>query len=316
MMSGGRHAVARALAALGVSCALFIVAPTLARAEPRDPAAAEALFDEARQLMKDGRYARACGLFEASQRLDPGVGTLLNLGDCLETLGRFASAWARFREAASAALSAGQTEREQIARGRAATLEGKLARLVVRVPEGAVEPQLVKDGVPMDRAAWGSAVPLDPGEHALEATAPGKKTWRRTIDVPKAAGVVTIDVPPLEDAAPPQPPPPAPLTVAPLSAAPPASRPREEGRGLGVQRGVAIGTGSVGAIALFLAGGFALSARSVYSDARSHCTSAGCDPDGVRLGHDAGVSADVATVSVIVGGVALAAATVLWLTAK
>jgi tetratricopeptide (TPR) repeat protein len=314
-MSGWLRKVARSFVVLGAACMLSAAAPTAAHADARDPAAAEALFDEARQLMKDGRYARACSLFEASQKLDPGVGTLLNLGDCLEKVGRVASAWVRFREAASAALSAGQTEREQIARARAAALDGKLARLVVRVAEGAGEPQITKDGVSMDRAAWGSAVPLDPGLHALEATMPGKKPWRRAITVPETPAVLTVDVPPLEDAAPP-PPPIEPALAAPSLALTPAPAPSEEKHGLGTQRGVAIGVGSVGAVALFLAGGFALSARSVYEGARSHCTSAGCDPDGVRLGHDAGTSADVATVSVIVGGVALAAAAVLWLTAK
>jgi hypothetical protein len=127
--------------------------------------------------------------------------------------------------------------------------------------------------------------------------------------VPPEAGVVTATVPALDDET--ESPPPALVS----SPAPPAVA-REERHGLGVQRGAAIGAVGVGAIALVLAGGFALSARSVYGDARAHCTSAGCDSDGIRLGHDAGTSADVATVSIVVGGVALAAAAVLWLTAK
>jgi len=310
-MSERRHA-ARALM-VAAFAGLVVFSSVAAHAEPRDPVAAEALFDEARQLMKDGSFARACGLFEASQKLDPGVGTLLNLGDCLEKVGRTASAWARFREAASAALSAGQSEREQIARARAAALDGALSRLVVRVPEDGGELQVARDGVTMDRATWGSAVPLDPGEHELVATLAGKKTWRRTVTIPQAATVVTVDVPRLEDAAPAESPPPTPAFVATSPIPPPPDEPK---RGLGTQRGIALGVGGVGAAAMLVAGAFALSARSVYSDARSHCSSAGCDPDGVRLGHDAGARADAATASLLVGGVALAAAAVLWLTSK
>jgi hypothetical protein len=287
-----------------------------ALADARDPAAAEALFDEARALMKDGRFAQACPKLEASQKLDPGVGTLLNLGDCYEQLGRLATAWARYREAASAALSAGQSERERIAREHAAALQPRLSRLVLRVQEaagGGGELVLARDGVALDRAAWGSAVPVDPGEHGIRASAPGKKTWNGVVVVPEAPQVVTFEVPPLEDEPAPSPAPSPVATLPGFDARTPAP---EEKRGLGVQRGAALGTAGVGAVALFLAGGFALSARSTYADARTHCTSAGCDPDGVRMGHTAGVDADVATVSLVAGGVALAAATVLWLTAR
>ncbi len=306
----------RAAIHVAVFAVLIGAASGVARAEPRDPAAAEALFDEGRALMRDGQFARACPKLEASQRLDPGVGTLLNLGDCYESAGRYASAWARFREAASAALSAGQSERERIARGRAAALEPKLSRLVVRVAEDDPALAVAKDGVPIDREAWGSAVPLDPGEHALEATAPGKKSWHGTVSISAAPMTVTVDVPSLEASPPAAPAPLPPRATDPVGFPATPSPARDDSRGLGAQRGVAVGAAGVGVVALVLAGGLALSARSIYSDARGHCTSAGCDPDGVRLGHDAGVRADFATAGVIVGGVALAAATVLWLTSK
>src|SRR5258706_15050741 len=96
-----------------------------ARAEPTssDKAAAEGLFGDARRLMADGKFAEACPKLEASQRLDPGVGALLNLGDCYEQYGRTASAWVEVREAASAARAGGSTDREAVARGRATALE-------------------------------------------------------------------------------------------------------------------------------------------------------------------------------------------------
>src|SRR5688572_14521079 len=97
-------------------------------------AAAEALFDEGRSLAGQGQYEAACQRFEQSQAMDPGVGTLLYLGDCYERVGRVASAWAMYRAAASAAGAAAQVERSRIASERAQRLTPYLSKLVLAVP--------------------------------------------------------------------------------------------------------------------------------------------------------------------------------------
>jgi tetratricopeptide (TPR) repeat protein len=53
---------------------------------------AEILFREGREAFKKGDYAAACPKFEESQRLDPAIGTLLNLALCEERWGRLADA--------------------------------------------------------------------------------------------------------------------------------------------------------------------------------------------------------------------------------
>src|SRR5258708_17042544 len=92
-------------------------------------AAAQALFDEGRSLMKANKVQEACPKFEESQRLDSSIGTQLNLADCYERTGRTASAWTLYIEVASAARQAGQDERASHAAARAAALKDKLSRL-------------------------------------------------------------------------------------------------------------------------------------------------------------------------------------------
>src|SRR5258708_40131941 len=83
-----------------------------------DKATAEALFGDGRRLMSQGNYREACPKFEASLKLDPGVGAMLNLADCYEKNGQTESAWAEFRESISAGRAAVSEEREVMARQR------------------------------------------------------------------------------------------------------------------------------------------------------------------------------------------------------
>src|SRR5258706_8273705 len=121
-----------------------------------DKATSEALFGDGRRLMSQGNYAQACPKFEASLKLDPGVGAMLNLADCYEKNGQTASAWAEFREAGSAARAAGSKDREDLARSRAAALEPKLSRLTIKAGNKAV--QVKRDGSPVEAAALGRAM--------------------------------------------------------------------------------------------------------------------------------------------------------------
>ena len=81
---------ARSFSAAVVAVALSSASP--ASAQGHDPVAAEAAFAEARALMQKGRFDEACPKLEASLSLDPALGTLLNLGDCYEKVGKTASA--------------------------------------------------------------------------------------------------------------------------------------------------------------------------------------------------------------------------------
>jgi hypothetical protein len=145
-----------------------------------DAAMAETLFEDAKKMMARGDYAAACPKLSESNRLDPGSGTLTALALCHEQEGKTATAWAEFIQVVSEAQQAGRTDREKFARQHLAALEPVLSRLTITVaPETAQLSDLVvrRDQIAVGAAAWGVASPVDPGDHVVEALAPGKKSW-------------------------------------------------------------------------------------------------------------------------------------------
>jgi len=177
--------------------------PVAAQPGTVNAAAAQALFDDAMALMDHGKAAEACPKLEKAQRFDPGMATQFRLAECYEKAGRSASAWALFGEVADAAKAAHRPEREVVARQRATALEPLLLKLTVKVP-GPVAAiaglEIQRDGREVDKAHWGEAVPVDPGEHTVVATAPGKQRWESKGSARPSLLRVEVTVPMLLDA--------------------------------------------------------------------------------------------------------------------
>jgi hypothetical protein len=181
---------------------LTVSSPALAQTSSEKAASAQALFDEGLRLMGAGELAAACPKLAASQKLDPGMGTKFRLADCYEKLGKTASAWALFIDLGYEARAAKRLDREEVARKRAAELAPKLVRMTIIVsPESAklANLEVQRDGTALDKAVWGVPLPVDPGEHGLTATAPGKKAWESKIVVALPSKTVEVTVPALED---------------------------------------------------------------------------------------------------------------------
>src|SRR5262245_18513307 len=282
--------------------------PALAGAADGNEAEARALFVEGRRLAAAGNYADACPKFEDSFRLNPGIGTNFNLADCLEHTGRFASAWTRFLDVAAATRLAAQTEREKVARERAAALEPRLSRLIVDVASPAPGLVVERDTVTVAPPAWGMAVPIDPGVHAVSASAPGRKRWSSSVTVPEGEPkTVTISVPALEVA--PEPPaPPVAALIAPRSTpAPPQRR---------LSAPVAV-IGSIGLAGLAVGASFGVEFQRANSEAKGLCRPFECMNTAEKQRHDGLVAeADRARtlgfVAAGIGGAALLTAAYLW----
>jgi hypothetical protein len=201
--------LSRALASSTALCVLLASAP--AHAQAQDQAAARALFEDGRRLLKEGKYPEACRTLEAASKLYPSPGILLNLGDCFEKVGRTASAWTEFGEAASVAARALRNDQVAEAKRRQSAVEPKLAKLTIRVPNVAtgVTIAITRDETELSSVAWGEAIPVDPGPHRIRAEAPGHEPWTTTVVVTSPGQTVTVDVPVLTAS----PTPPAPVPV-------------------------------------------------------------------------------------------------------
>ena len=288
----------------GLVCvAMGVVAPTVGaqtQGSASEKAAAQALYEEGKQLLEAGKVEQACPKFEASQQLDAGVGTLLYLADCYGRAGRTASAWATFLEAASAAKNQGQSEREQLARDRAAALESKLSKLTLVGTDATSmqQAEVTLNGRSVPRASWGVPLPVDPGPQMIEVRAPNKKPWSTTLQIPPGASERRLEIPRLADA--PESVPAAPsATNAPAETAEPSSK-----SGLRTAGWIVAGAGVVG---VGVGSYFGLRAISKNDDSKAHCRTAHlCDSTGLALRDDAKDAATISTIAFAAGG-ALAA---------
>lgn len=298
---------------LGLFAACWAIALTLfapaVLAQPREEATpdqkaqAQILFDKGKALFDQGKCAEAVPLLSESNRIDPGIGTLLHLSDCQAQLGQTASAWAGFLEAAALARAKGQAEREKVARQQADALAPKLSRLRITVAQENKSIGLVlkRNGALVSELTFGDWLPVDPGPQKLEAEAPGYKPWTETVEVGAGPTRTEAAVPALEKA-PELPKLPAPQT--------------ESGLSLGdIMKITGIAVGGTGILSIGVGAAFGINAIVTYDEARSTCENddpESCTPKGVRLQRDASTSALVSTVTFSVGGALLAGGALLF----
>lgn len=246
---------------------------------------ASRLFDEGVKLLDEGRVTEACPKLEASQRLEPAAGTLLNLAGCYERSGRRALALATFRAAADAAHARGRADWQRVADEHAQALAAVVPILTITPADPRAALEIRVDGTVITEPS----LPVEPGTHAIKVTSPGKKPF--AVSVPVAKSTVVL-VPALD----------------PLPAREPPAREPPPSPGLGTRRTVGLALAGVGVAALAFAGVSTLVAAGALDDAKAscpsyptRCTSAATDPN-----DRASTWSTIATVSAI-AGVALAA---------
>lgn len=295
------------LGSLFAVCLVLIASNAGAQSETK--AAATAAFDEAQRLLVDGKLADACLKFGESHRLDPQLGALLNLADCLERNGQTASAWAAFREAAELASQRGDP-RQSEAEARSLALTPRLSKLQINVPRS-LDPaslHVERDEVVVGRALFGAPTPTDPGPHQITVSASGYRSWKTTAMVRADGSTTVVDVPELEKERPASPE----TSVTPKRSERPSNT--HSKRETWPPRWAAITAGGVGVVGVTVGTIFGLSSKSKRDEAERYCEGNLCsDRRGVELGDDAITAGNISTVAFVVGGVGLATGATLWL---
>ncbi|MEI9949583.1 MAG: PEGA domain-containing protein [Pseudomonadota bacterium] len=301
---------------LSSSLVFAFVAGTASAQHSTNVAGAEALYEEARRLMTQGDFEHACPKFKQSYDLDPGGGTLLNLAECYERQGKFASAWSTFKEALVVAQRDGRTERVDYAKKHLAIVEPKLSKITIEVAIEANQPELTVtlDGAPLGAAAWGVGMPVDPGTHRVTASAPNKTPFEQQVEL--ESGSTTLKIPKLADA----------IGTANGAAAEaravdtdtekkPVTDEGPTGSTSNARRTAGFVIGGAGIVALGVGGYFGLRAFSKWSDREDNCVG-GCNSAAKSAGDDAKSAATAANIGIGLGLVAVGVGTYLVLSSK
>ena len=279
----------------------LLVASSRARAEgaPSDQPVAEALFRDGRQLMESARFSEACPKLAESQRIDPKIGTLLNLAACHELQGRTASAWAEYAEAATQATRAGRAQNVTFAREHALLLEAKLSRVKLSAERPAEGLEISLDGQRLGPGVLGTALPVDPGTHAFVAVAPGRQPWSTTVEIPVGPFTKPIEIPELARA----------TTLAPpVPSVPSAPTPNTPPRPPAAAGALPWVLGGIGVVGLGLGTFFGVQAFSKNTDASQECKNDRCTQRGIDLDRTARAAATGSTLAFAVGAASLGGA--------
>lgn len=309
--------------ALTLACAASLFS-SAARAQTVDDGtrnAARSLAGQGKDAFDQADFERARDLFHRAYTLVPAPTIVLYEGRALVKLRRFVEAEEAFMRAARTSLDAESPEAFRTAVHEA---ENDLLALRARMPKvtivvtgpSARDPELsvTLDGHALKTALIGVELPIDPGDHALEANVPGAKPARVTFSMlEKQEQRVEIAAPlhvttaaagtgstrPLEK--------PSSGSPQPVSDTPPPNWQARAGMALG-------GVGVAGVVTGVITG---LMAGSRYSKAEDACPGHTCEAGGAGWDDVQAFRSlrTVSTVGYIVGGVGLAAGATLYFTA-
>lgn len=166
--------------------------------DPKRTAAAQTLFEQARDEMEHHDYDTACPKLEEVVRLEPsGVGAKLKLAECYELSGRLASAYALYVIAETSARDAKQDDREAWARARVEALRPRLSTIRIDVHDAVASLpglKVERDGQEVRGGQWGTAIFVDGGRTVVVASADGFTSIRREVEVKAEGDAVVIPI--------------------------------------------------------------------------------------------------------------------------
>jgi len=310
--------MARAALALVLVSPLVLASPSLAFAQsspdPQRIAAAQTLYDAAVADLARGDPAAACPKLEEVVAIEPaGLGARFALASCYERAGRLASAWVTYKLIEAQAARQNQLERRDHAAAAGQALAPRLARLTLEVPaevRAVADLAVVRDGAKVGAAQWGEALPVDAGAHVVEATAPGRVAWSRTVRIDDGAAItLRLELP---AAVAPQPPAPSGRAKVAPSAAPSALKSPANAGFWDAPRGVGVAAGAFGVVALAAGAVSFGTAIDKKRASEPYCSADGrCKVEGFATRVEAVSAGNLATALAVAGGASVAAGALL-----
>ena len=188
-------------AALGL---VLFVAPAIstlrssdvaAQASPDAQTAARDHFQRGRIFYDARRYVDAIDEFRQSLEASPSPNTRLLVARSLREMGgHTAEAYGEFMATATDAEERAATEPRYGPVGAAARVEagqllGQIALLRIVLTQRPEDTDVRLDGREIPPDQWNEDLPLEPGSHTLDATAPGRQPYHRVWNVPAGNAV-------------------------------------------------------------------------------------------------------------------------------
>lgn len=310
-----------------ITALALVVVPAAARAqgdESGDTAAARNLAVEGVKLAQSGRCADAVDKLERAEKLHHSAIVLGKLGECYVQAGRLVEGTEMLRRMLREPLptppSPALTKAYEQARSALDAAIPKVAgvTLTVNAPKDA-EVTTTLDGRTVANASVGVERPIDPGEHLVEATAPGYlKAEKKITAGPGEKLQVTLELE-KDPNWKPEPPPaaeqsvPTPVPVAQDYGAdmhdPAPAEPRKP------DRTAAYIAWGVGAAGLAVGGGFGVVAWTGKNKLDDECAGGVCPPDQSDRLDSAKLAGTISTIGFGVAGAGAILGTVLFFTA-
>jgi PEGA domain len=196
----------RAACCLGCAVGVLGAAPA-SGAEPADAAvrAARQLFVDAEHDEDGGRWSDALQKLRRVVEVKRTGGVAYHVALCEEHLGQLAAALDDYTAAQGLARDENAQDVLRLVGKRITDLAQRVPHVTIRVPADVPDARVTLDGAALPAAVLGTSIPVDPGDHRVEATAPGHSPASRVVTLREHdSTAVYLTLPPL--VAPPAPP--------------------------------------------------------------------------------------------------------------
>ena len=285
-------------APLLVTVLLLVAFATDAKADGN----ADKLFEEGLEDMRTGRYDTGCPKLAESHRLDPLPGALFTLAECEWRWGKINSAVTHYKEYLTAydemppKEKAEQKKRAAVAKQQLSDLEPMVPTLTVKLAKGTpASARVHRNGAPIE--GLGTPIPVDPGEHRLVVSVPGRPDHQESVVVTRAEKRQVV------------------LRL-------PAEKPRQsddddddevnmevDREAVRIAAIVLSAVSAAAGVASVITGGITLKHKQTIED---NCAGLACNAEGIDAADQSKITGTVSTVGLVVGAAGLATAIALW----